>query len=163
MRKTAWEDVLARFSDISGLLKICIVKPSGKFTFIPPDPEKKYTLDEITDIINDGLATQRLILIRRQAAFWIQSMDEPIDGSHRRIDLSDLKHLGKAELTQMIVPLAKLKAAEVAPEVEKLLTPNGKVIFLQKTNSLVLLDTVASLRRVVKLIDEIDGAENWKK
>jgi hypothetical protein len=64
---------------MSGLLKLQTVKPKGNFTFSPQDPERQYTLKEVTDIINEGLASQKLVLIRRQVTFFVCPTDEPVD------------------------------------------------------------------------------------
>jgi RNA polymerase sigma factor (sigma-70 family) len=79
MKDVPWDDVLTRYGEMSGLLKLQTVKPKGNFTFSPQDPERQYTLKEVTDIINEGLASQKLVLIRRQVTFFVCPTDEPVD------------------------------------------------------------------------------------
>ena len=62
----SWDDVLDWYGKTSGLTPILTVKPKGQFTFMPPRADQKYTLAEITDILNEALDSQKFILIRRQ-------------------------------------------------------------------------------------------------
>ena len=56
MREQPWMKVFERYSEISGLPFAGATKPTGTCTFIPPKG-KKYTLLEITDILNGALAS----------------------------------------------------------------------------------------------------------
>jgi hypothetical protein len=111
------------------------------------------------------LAAQKLILIRRKVTFFIHPADEPLDYTLlSRIELSELDSKGKTELVQVEIPLTMLKVSEVAPDVLKLLGPFGKVSSLEISNSLVLSDTASNIRRIVKLIPDIDaGKKNPEK
>jgi type II secretory pathway component GspD/PulD (secretin) len=115
----------------------------------------------VTDILNELLAGQKLILIRRQVSFYIHSMDEKIDSSWvPRVELSELGNYGKTEIVQVIVPLKTLTAEETAPDVRKQLSPVG-VVTTFKNNTLILLDNAANLRRILALIQkQEDEADN---
>jgi hypothetical protein len=164
MKDVPWDEVLERFSEISGLVRTTTTKPKGNFTFQPPTPETQYTLAEITDIINEALSAQNFVLIRRQVSFFIHPTNEKLDYiSSPRTELSDLETLGKTEIVQVLIPLTKLKAAEVAPEIKKMLSPFGEISCLEKTNTLFLMDSAGNLRRVVRLIQELDAGDAGKK
>jgi hypothetical protein len=75
-----WDAVLDWYAAETGLVMITTVRPKGQFNFTPPR-EKRFTLEEITDIINEALAQQKMILIRRHMTFFIQSTDERLDGA----------------------------------------------------------------------------------
>jgi mRNA-degrading endonuclease HigB of HigAB toxin-antitoxin module len=158
MKDVPWDDVLTRYSELSGLLKIQTVKPKGNFTFTPPDLARQYTLNEITDIINEGLASQKLVMIRRQVTFFVCPTDEQIDGSLvPRIEFNELDSRGKTELVQVLISLKNPDAWDVSPEIQKMLGPLGKITKLK--NNLIVMDTAGNLRRIVKLIHELDAGE----
>ncbi len=135
------------------------MKPKGTFTFTPPDPDKEYTLAEITDILNESLAGQKLMLLRRQVSFIIHPLDKKIEiGWIPRIELSDLPSFGKTELVQVLIPLRNLAVEDVAPEVRKMLTPQGLASPLVRTNTLFILDTVGNIQRIWETIQKVDVA-----
>jgi type II secretory pathway component GspD/PulD (secretin) len=172
MKDVPWDEVLDWYSNESGLTPIYNVKPTGKFTFIPPKPDARYTLEEITDILNEAMASQKLFLLRRQVSYTIISTTEKLDfGPIPRYEVSDLEKLPKTQLVQLLIPLTNMAVEEVAPEVRKLLTPYGEVSTQTKTNTLVIFDSAGNLRRIVKIIEHAEaGSQNfffhrclWKK
>src|SRR5262249_1985143 len=140
-----WDRVLTWFADTSGLTPIYTVKPTGTFTFEPRNRDQEFTLTEITDILNEPLEPQKLILLRRQVAFTVVPADEKLDGSPRRYEVADLERLPKQYLITLLFPLKHLDAKEAAAEVEKMITPSGTVSVIEKTNTLVVYDTVGNL------------------
>jgi RNA polymerase sigma factor (sigma-70 family) len=157
MKNVQWETVLDWFSKESGLTPIYSVKPTGKFTHIPPTPETQYTLEEIIDILNEGMASQKFMLVRRQVSFTILPTDEKLDyGPIPRTELSDLPNRGKRELVQVLIPLKTLDAEEAATEVQKMLTPFGAVSVLTKMNMLVVVDSAGNVKRIADMIAKVD-------
>ena len=157
-QNVAWDDVLDWYGKTSGLTPILTVKPKGQFTFLPPKADQKYTLAEITDILNEALASQKFILIRRQVTFIIHPADEKIDRTEvPLVELGDLATRGKTELVQVLIPLKLLTAEETAPEIRRLLSPFGTVSDL-KNNTLIVLDTAQNVSRIYKMIQDIEDA-----
>ncbi len=157
MKDVPWYDVLEWYAKTSGLTPIYNVVPTGKFTFTPPKPDMQYTLGEITDIINEAMASQKYMLFRRQVSFTVLPTDEKLElGPLLRFELSDLPRLGKTEVVQVLIPLTNLAVEDVAPEVKKMLTPYGAVSSLQKTNTLVVVDTAGNIRRIVETLEACD-------
>ena len=158
MQNVPWGDVLDWYAQESGLTPLLTVKPKGTFTFIPPKPDKSYTLAEITDILNEALTQQKFLLVRRKFSFYIHPADEKIDPSWvPLVEVKDLSTRGKTELVQFLLPLKSLMVEEAAPEVKKLLSPFGSVSALNKTNTLLILDTAQNVRRVYGMIRAIEG------
>ena len=63
--KMHWDDVLDWYAKESGLTLITTVKPTGSVT-IKPNKDRKFTISEVTDLINEAMIQQKFILIRRQ-------------------------------------------------------------------------------------------------
>ena len=80
-----WDDVLSWFSKESGLTPILTVKPTGSVDIKPP-MGKKFTMGEVVDLLNEAMAQQKFILIRRQVTFYIHPSDEKIDAIGRAAD-----------------------------------------------------------------------------
>ncbi len=151
--------MLEWYSDVSGLPYTGKHKPRGKATFMPPKGKRTYTLGEITDILNELLAAQDYILVRRTASFTVLPADEKVDSTMLpEVRLEDLPKRGKTELVTTVLRLRYVRAEDIAPEVNKLLGSFGSVVVMARANQLVLLDTAGNLLRVVKTMREIDVA-----
>src|SRR5262249_17841703 len=151
-----WSLVLEWFSNESGLTPIYTVKPTGSITLQPPK-DRRFTMGEVIDLINEAMIPQKFILVRRQVSFTILPSDEKIDGSLiPRIVISELARRGKTELVQVLIPLKSLAVEDTMPEVQKMLTPFGTVSMLQKTNTLVIMDTAGNINRIYQTLMEVE-------
>jgi type II secretion system protein D len=152
-----WDDVLEWFAKESGLTPILTVRPTGSVTLQPPK-DRKFTIGEVVDLLNEALIQQRFILIRRQISFYIHPSDEKIDASWvPRIELSELPNRGRTELVQVIIPLKTLSVEETTPEVQRMLTPFGLVSSLSKLNALVILDTAGNVQRILETLQKVES------
>src|SRR5262249_36991544 len=143
-RDKRWMDVLEWLSTETGLPLICPTKPTGSFTFIAPivnGAQKKYTIPEIIDIINEGLLLQKLVLFRREASLMVLPAEQAIDPMLvQLVKVEDLPNRGSTEIVKITYQLTKTVAEDVKKEVEQQMGPFGKVIALGRLNQLVLLD-----------------------
>jgi type II secretory pathway component GspD/PulD (secretin) len=155
--KMGWDDVLDWYSKESGLTLITTVKPTGSLAF-KPSKDKKFTMGEVTDLLNEALTQQKFILIRRNMTFFIQPADEKIDPTMvPRITLEELAKRGKTEIVEVILPIKGMVVADAQEELKRLLTPFGSMVPLEKSNSLLLRDTVGNIVRIQKTLDEVEG------
>lgn len=159
MRDVPWSKVMEWLSDQTGLHFISNHIPTGTFNFIPPK-DKKYTIPEVIDLLNDGLLLHKYVLIRRDTSFTILPADEKIDPALvPRIALEDLKDRGKTEMVSVVLKLKALISTDFAPEVKKMMGPFGEVVPLAQSNQLVMQDTAGNLRRILKMVQEDEGAD----
>jgi type II secretory pathway component GspD/PulD (secretin) len=159
MNARPWTQVFEWLSDQTGLPIVARDKPQGTFTFIAPR-NKKYSLPEAIDVINEALLAQKYLLIRRPHSFVLVPADEKIDPSWlARVDVRDLDRHGNTELVEVVVPLTTISAEDVAPEIKKLLGPFGQVTPIRSANQLILQDTVGNLRRIGKTLVDIEKAK----
>ncbi len=165
-----WDDVLAWYAKTSRLTPILTVKPTGKLTFTPPTPDRQYVLGEITDVLNEAMAPQKLLLIRRLATFVIVPRDGKVDTALvPRIDASELPQRGKTELVQVLIPLSTLTMEDTVPEMKKLLTPLGSI--RARGNQLMVTDVAGNVRRIYQMVQLPKDCEGknfsyrcrWKK
>ncbi len=138
-------------------------KPTGTFTFNPPrganGTPQRYTIPEIIDILNETLAKQERILLRKIASITILATDQPLpeSGLERLTTEEELAERGKTELASIRLRLTSLDAEAFAREAKDLLGPGGRVTALPSTNMLILRGRVGALRLTVKTIKEFDA------
>ncbi|AWM39870.1 ECF RNA polymerase sigma factor SigW [Gemmata obscuriglobus] len=152
-QKAAWPDVLDWYAKVSGRVMSTTVKPTGTFTFAAPKPGQRYTLADVTDIINEALMQQKLLLVPWHTTFFIlKPSDEKLDSLIvPLISLEDLPRFGRTELVQVIVPVPKGAAEELVPAVKKRLGPFGSVTTLHRADALVVQDVAENVREVCKI------------
>jgi type II secretory pathway component GspD/PulD (secretin) len=158
-RNKPWKQVLEWLADTTEMPVIASFTPAGTFTFIPPKAGQRFTIPEVIDILNEGLAGHHSLLVRRNRSFVLIStgmLPAPDGHSFLSLRIEDLAGHGRTELAQVIIPLRRLVAADVVPELKKLLGPHGEVVAIGSTNALVLLDTVGNIRRIYSLIQELE-------
>ena len=157
-----WKAVFEWLADASGLafINIDAPPPTGTFTFInPKGPDgkpKTYTIPEIIEIINDGLAPQWMLL-RRNTGFRVVPADVPIDKELlQQVTREELADRGRNEVVILELQLKTLNAEDLAPEAKKYLGAFSEVTPLPSTNQMILQGKVAQLRRWLDIIEEND-------
>jgi type II secretory pathway component GspD/PulD (secretin) len=164
VRNQPWAKVLEWYAEVSGLPYVGKYRPTGTFSFIPPRGKRKYTLGEITDLLNESLRAQEYILVRRKVFFTLRPADEKIDPALvPLVRLDDLPKRAKTELVMVVLPLTSLVVEDIVPEVKQLLGPFGSAVAFKKANRLVLQDTAANLRRIHRVIKELEAQEKKKR
>lgn len=158
-RDKPWRVVLEWLSDQTDLPFVG-KSQTGTFTFVPPrvgNEPKQYTIGEVIDILNEGLLAHGYMIVRRKGSLIVVPTGEKLDDQLvPRITLAELEKRGSSELVAVNAPLRKLKAADFAPEIKKLLGPTGDVHALSNDNSLLLMDTAGSVRRVLQIVRSIE-------
>jgi RNA polymerase sigma factor (sigma-70 family) len=155
VRDKPWAEVLKWYADISGTPFVGSDRPRGRVHFIAPQGNRRYTLGEIIDILNELLVPQKVFLHRNEASFTLLSADE-MRMQIGRNKLDDLRRRGQTELVQVTLPLNRLKAEEIGPDFKKLLGPNGWLVSLTTSNRLLVQDLAGNVRRIRDLIQEIE-------
>ena len=160
MRGRPWSAVFEWLTDKTGRDFVSNnANPSGTFNVIT-QKGKKYTIPQIIDIINDGLLSQKWVLLNRGTSFTLVPADEKIDPALvPRIALKELPEHGNTEIVSTIYQCVALVAEDSAPEVKKQLGPFGEVQPLHKANQLILQDTVGNLKRITKDLDDQEAKE----
>ena len=163
MEGQRWSTVFQWLVDQTGLKYGSSYIPQGSFTFKSPI-DRKYTISEVIDIINEALDSnpdqQRFLLIRRETSFVLVPADEKIDPTLiPRVAPEDLDRRGSTEVVSVVIGLGGAVAEDVAPELKKLLGKYGDVVTLGRANQLVIQDTAGNLKRLLRIIKEMDTAE----
>lgn len=157
MRDKPWASVFEWLRDHSDLPVVYNDKPQGTFNFIPR-ANKKYTIAEIMDILNEGLLSQNRILIRRDQSFLLAVANEKVDPQLiPRISVEDLAKRGNTELVSVVVPLKSLVAENLLPAVKEMIGPHGKVVAVDAINQLIIQDSAGNLKTILKTIHSYEN------
>ena len=154
LENAPWEMVLNQFAKKAGLTLQILDIPPGSVTYT--NDEKWYTPTEALDILHGYLLQKGFVMIKRDRFLVVLSIDKrPIPPNLipniSIAELEDGDH-GQHELLNVVLPLEGADANEAAREVEGLKGPQGNVVPLSVSNSLVVTDTYSNLQRIHGLL-----------
>ena len=160
MRAKPWSTIFEWLTDQTGLPFVSkYPPPTGTFNFIAK-ASQRYTLGELIDLLNDGLAVHKYVLLRSPTCFRLIPADERIDKTLLPlVKLDELLMRGHSEYVEVVLPLNVLSAEEYAFEVKKMMGPFGDVVVLRHGNRLLLHDTAGNLRKVLALTQDVEESE----
>jgi hypothetical protein len=148
--EASWSKVFTWFVEQIGRPIITNFKPRGMFSFAPPDPRRSYTAVEVFDLFNEGLRRDGYALLCRRKSLRLVLLERP-EEKQQWIRFECLRTLDEEKFAQVAIRLRAPKAEKVAPQVKKMLGPEGEV-GVERRNELVLLDAAGNLRRVGRLL-----------
>jgi hypothetical protein len=145
----SWPKAFQWLRKETGKPVVTTYKPKGALPIhIPRDAA--YTLPELIDLFNEGLADQKLVLIQGPKSFSLVRTDRTVRNAPY-VPLAELKKRGNTEIVQTLLPLKDLDAVEVAPEVRRMLGRHAVVVPLKFFNALLLQDKVSNLKAVGRM------------
>ena len=149
-RYAPWMDVLKLFAESANLSLDLNSVPPGTFSYYD---KKEYTPTEALDILNGYLLPKGYVLVRRDDFLVCISIDEEIAPNLVPVIGADelLAH-GKNELLTVVFPLEGVDVEQIAKEMEQVKGPQGKVVGMKTTNSLLVTDIGTNLRRIQTLL-----------
>lgn len=152
-RWAPWTDVLKLFADKAGLTLDLLTVPPGTFNYYD---NGSYTMTEALDILNGYLLPKGYILVRRDRFLVCINIDDRAGIPPNMIPtvtVEELRTRGRNELMSVVFPLGTVNIDDIVKEVTQLLGPQGKVVGLKSTNSVVVTDIGGNLRRVETLLE----------
>ncbi len=149
-RYAPWMDVLKLFAESANLSLDLNAVPPGTFSYFD---KKEYTPTEALDILNGYLLPKGFVLVRRDDFLVCISIDEEIAPNLVPVIAADeLATHGKNELLTVVFPLEGVDVEQIAKEIEQVKGPQGKVVGMKTTNSLIVTDIGTNLRRIQSLL-----------
>lgn len=154
-RYAPWSEVLVLFADYANLTLDLNETPPGTFNYYDT---RKFTPTEALDVLNGYLLQKGYILVQRDNFLVCLNLDDGIPPNLvPNITADELPKRGENELLNVVFPIKDVPAATVAKEVELLTGPQGKVVPLSTSNSLVVTDIGSNLRRIGSLLSAISA------
>lgn len=152
-RYAPWGDVLKLFAEEAGLSLDLNAIPPGTFNYYD---KNSYSPTEALDILNGYLLPKGYCLLRRDDFLVCVNLDDPIPPSLiPSISQDELDRRGKNEMLTVIFPLEGVDVSQVAGEVNEIKGPQGKVVGLKSTNSILVTDTGSNLIRIRNLLRDV--------
>jgi hypothetical protein len=99
-------------------------KPSGSITL---KSDKKYTLGEVIDLLNERAEQDNYVLLRKSQSFSFYTADQRRVGEPYIVSRDDLNKRGKTEYVAVLILRRTLKAGVEKGDIKKLLSPFGDV------------------------------------
>jgi type II secretion system protein D len=148
-----WPKVFDWFSKESGLTYIDTVKPPGTLTL---RSDRRYTLPQVLDLLNEALAQKKMVIIRRSQTFLVHPADERLPPELvSMITIDELATRGDTEVVQVIVPLSTVVAEDIAPQMKKLLSSFGTASAFG-SDQVIILDKAKNIRNIQHYIKSIE-------
>lgn len=153
-KNQTWDEILDFFSRATGLPIVREVEPpEGTVTYIYPQP---YAMPEALETLNILLQTQGVMLRREHDRLYLQKL-----GDMKRENIPTFvgtlpESVTDDQIVTVLVPLINAEATSVAEQLANLVAEYGSVTAFPKQNSIILVETAAQVRRITKIVDEID-------
>jgi type II secretory pathway component GspD/PulD (secretin) len=160
---TPWRNVLEYFAKKAGYAFATDKWPSGTFNYTDA---KKYTPEEVLDVLNLHLITKGFILAKREKLLRLfdTANDGPVPPEFvEEISPDEIDQHGKFELMTVYFQLDKWTPAEAAAEIEKRKGPYGSVVVLSASRQLVVTELGERLRWIKRTIDEVEKPTHLKQ
>ncbi|MFO0851444.1 MAG: secretin N-terminal domain-containing protein [Gemmataceae bacterium] len=149
--RASWDTVFNWFNGISGLNQITTFKPTSTVTLTIKDKP----LGQVIDLLNEALANEKFVLIRREQSYTIRPADEKIPPELVPfVSLDQVGRRGVSEVVQVIYPLRTLQPQVIVPELKRsgMLSNFGDVNPLGTNISIV--DKAGNVRNVINYLKQ---------
>ncbi len=151
-RYAPWADVLKLFAEAAGLSLDLNAVPPGTFTYFD---DNEYTPTEALNILNGYLLPKGYMIVRRDRFAVVLNVTNGIPPNLvPDVSVDELPKRADNEIVRVVLPLKGKDAATAQQEVQQLLGPQGKVVAMTTTNTLVVTGLVRNVRRVHELLEK---------
>ncbi|MEZ6088685.1 MAG: secretin N-terminal domain-containing protein [Pirellulaceae bacterium] len=151
-RNQPWPDFLQWLAEVSGYSLDWQQMPGGYLNLVT---NRSYTVSEARDLVNRLLLDRGYTILLQGQVLSVVKLDKLDPSLLPRVEdeasLLDMPPHEFAKIT-FTLPL-KLKAEMISEDAKALLSPNGKVQPLVASNRLLVIDAVANLREVSRLVN----------
>lgn len=158
--RTPWREVIRWIADEADLALHVGEVPTGSFSYADPSD---FTIQEAIDRINLFLQPEGFAILRNGQMLSVINLGDPrskqqLDALARMVEPKQLQELPDHDVVRCLFPLGEIDAQGAVAELEVLnlmVTPE----VLGRTNQLLMIETVAKLRSVKKILDAFQSDE----
>ncbi len=157
----SWSEVFQWFNDHSDKEVIGFIKPQGLFLFAPRPCKSRYSLEEISDLINDALLKQDLVMVYGPRQWILIPTNEFYDDFRRppTVPPDRLWRKNKYEPVSTRIPVANLKAEDLEL-FEK--WPLARGFYFEERKEFWIAGTAGRVHDVCNKIQNMDAAQKHK-
>ncbi|MGZ0171977.1 MAG: secretin N-terminal domain-containing protein [Planctomycetales bacterium] len=146
-----WPDVIRWLKKVSGKSLDWQELPGG---FLNLTTHREYTVDEARNMINRHLLARGYTILIRDELMTVEKIEKLNPAMVQRVSPEALDQRDDYEFVKVSFTLTALVAAQAAEELKPMLSPNGKLVPLAKTNRLEAIDSVINLREIRDILTE---------
>lgn len=146
-----WPDVIRWLKKVSGKSLDWQELPGG---FLNLSTHREYSVEEARNIINRHLLARGYTILIREEMMTVEKIDKLNPAMVPRVTAEALDQRGEYEFVKVSFTLTALVASQAAEELKPMLSPNGKLLPLAKTNRLEAIDSVINLREIRDILTE---------
>ena len=157
LRNAPLELVLNYLSDAAGFVINLQTTVTGRVDMWSKEPVSK---DEVVDLLSSALTRNGYALIRNGRILTIVSRDSaksqgdmPVRSNRKLEDIPK-----NDEMVTEIIPVRHATASQLVKDLEQLLPTTSTMTANETANALVLTDTQTDIRRVVEIVNALDGS-----
>jgi type II secretory pathway component GspD/PulD (secretin) len=125
--------------------------PSG---YLNLTTHREYTVDEVQSLVNRHLLARGYTILVRGEFMTVEKVEKLNPAMVERVAPEDLDSRDDYEFVKVSFTLTALVAGQAAEELKPMLSSNGKLVPLSKSNRLEALDAVINLREIRDILDE---------
>ena len=146
-----WPDVIRWLKRVSNKSLDWKELPGG---YLNLSTHREYTVDEARDLINRHLLARGYTILIRGEMMTVEKIAELNPAMVPRVSPADLDNREDYEFVKVSFSLSALVAEQAAEELKPMLSTNGKLVPLAKTNRLEAIDSVINLREIRDILTE---------
>ncbi|HSU67662.1 MAG TPA: type II secretion system secretin GspD, partial [Tepidisphaeraceae bacterium] len=150
--------ILDYLSQTAGFIVIKDAPVSGRVTVIAKQP---VTPDEAVTLLQSVLRTTGFTIIQMDRVLKVTTIDNarkqniPVKFGTNPLDVADTD-----ELITQVMPLKSVDAVKLKQDLQPLIAPTTDLTSNASSNSLIMTDTSANVKRIVKIVSNLDQRES---
>ena len=149
-----YDQILDYFSRTTGWPVVREIEvPVGTVDYISP---RDYSLDEALQTLNILLQTQNCMLRAEGGRLFLQKLDDMKRENVPTYVGTIPAQVSDDTIVTVLLPLMNAQAKGVAEQLKNLVASYGSVTALEQQNAVLLVETAAQVRRLQRIIDELD-------
>ena len=155
-----WREVIDWIAEEAGLALHIDSVPAGSFTYSDPD---SFTYQAAIDRINLFLLPQGYTLVRSGNLLSVINLSDPrsvqqLDALANLVRVEELETRENHDVVKCLFPLGALSAEDAVEELSAIKLMMNPAVF-NKTNQLMITDTVAKLKNVKAILDSFEPSK----
>ena len=148
--------VLSYMSDAAGFIIVLQAPVNGNVNVISKLPMTK---DEAVDLLNTVLNQNNLAAVRDGRTLTIMTKSQALKADIKVVVGNDATNIpNNDEIVTQIIPIRFVDAQQLVVDLSSFVSEQATIVANQEGNSIIITDTQANIRHLVKIIESIDSS-----
>lgn len=115
---------------------------------------REYTIDETRDLFNRHLLARGFTMLELDGGLTVIKVDKLNPAIVPRVSHSELEDLQPYSFVKTSLDCGWLLAPKLAEEFKSLVSTNGKIVALEQTNRLEIMDAAINLQQIARMLED---------